>query len=239
MKKKILKILLVIVIALTAAVSVFLYRGYHCYQETVGKYPIADAVSSYTSKSDYTPYDEIDQDFVNAVVSVEDKRFSTRDGFDWIALARAIINNTINQKLLEGGSTISQQIAKNLYYQNTSRGLNEKIAEVFIMNDLENQYSKEDLFALYANMNYYGDGYYGIEAAAQGYYGVSASNLTLGQSAMLAGIPNAPGAYQLSTGYDLAVERQHKVLRLMLANDYIDEDQYNEALNEDVHPVSK
>jgi membrane peptidoglycan carboxypeptidase len=56
---------------------------------------------------------------------------------------------------------------------------------------------------------------------------------------MLAGIPNAPGAYQLSTGYDLAVERQHKVLRLMLANDYIDEDQYNEALNEDVHPVSK
>ncbi|NCB33750.1 MAG: penicillin-binding protein, partial [Erysipelotrichia bacterium] len=91
----------------------------------------------------------------------------------------------------------------------------------------------------YANMNYYGDGYWGIEEAAEGYYGVSASDLTVAESAMLAGIPNAPALYQLSTGYDEAKKRQEKVLGLMLNNEYISEDIYNEAMKENTAPIEK
>lgn len=238
MKKKILIGLLTVLIVLASAVGVFMVQGYQCYKTTIEKKTVQEAVSEYASRLDYTSYEGIDTDFVNAVISVEDKRFFTRDGFDWIALTRAIIVNTMSQKLVEGGSTLSQQIAKNLYYQNTSRGIKEKIAEVFIMNDLENMYSKEDLFALYANMNYYGDGYWGIDDASEGYYAEDASDLTVAQSAMLAGIPNAPGIYQLSTGYDAAKQRQEKVLGLMLSNEYISEDLYNEAMTEDVTPIS-
>ena len=239
MKKKILIVFLAILIILTGTVGIFMAQGYQCYQDTVRTESIQDAVSQYTSKAGYTAYENIDTDFVNAVVSVEDKRFFTRDGFDWIALTRAIIANTMALKMIEGGSTLSQQISKNLYYQHTSRGIKQKIAEVFIMNDLENQYLKEDLFALYANMNYYGDGYWGIEEAAEGYYGVSASDLTVAESAMLAGIPNAPALYQLSTGYDEAKKRQEKVLGLMLNNEYISEDIYNEAMKENTAPIEK
>ena len=105
------------------------------------------------------------------------------------------------------------------------------------MHDLEEKYTDEELFALYANMNYYGDGYYGLKNAAEGYYGLSASDLSLAKAAMLAGLPNAPSAYQLSTGYEYAKKRQKKVLQCMLKNEYISEQEYNEALNEDVRPI--
>ena len=108
-----------------------------------------------------------------------------------------------------------------------------------MMKALEQKYSKEELFALYANMNYYGDGYWGIGEAAGGYYESNAKDLTLGQATILAGIPNAPAIYQLSDGYELAKERQEWVLQTMVNNHYISDEEMKEALAEDVHPIIK
>ncbi len=237
--KVIRKTAAVLLLLVLAASGVLLYKGYSLYRETVSKVPIEEAAEVYLEMDGYLSYEEIDEDFVNAVIAVEDKRFFERHGYDWIALIRAVINNFRYKSAVEGGSTISQQIAKNLYYQRRARGIDEKCAEIFIMHDLEDIYTKKELFALYANMNYYGDGYWGLKQAAEGYYGLSANDLSVAKAAMLAGIPNAPGAYQLSTGYDLACSRQKKVLSRMLATGYITTEEYNTALAEDVSPIEK
>lgn len=238
MRTKILKILLAVLAACFMVAGWYIWGGYREYQALIAETPISTAVERYTGQDGYLEYEEIDPDFVHAVVSVEDKRFFSREGFDWIALIRALLKNFTVGKTVEGGSTISQQIAKNLYHESSGRGVKEKISEVFIMTDLEKEYAKDDLLALYANMNYYGDGYYGLRQAAEGYYRTEPYNLSLAQAAMLAGIPNAPSVYQLSSGFELAVSRQHKVLLTMEKNGYITEAQAEEAEQEDVHPVS-
>ena len=235
MKKKILNILLLLLGVLILITGCYFGDCYNDAKDLMTNEPISEKVESYTNKAEYIVYDDINTYFVNAVVATEDKRFFSRKGFDWIALSRAIIVNVVSGELREGGSTISQQIAKNLYFQGTRRGIKEKIEEVFIMLELERDYSKEDLFALYASMNYYGDGYYGLSEASLGYYEIDQKELTLAEAAMLAGIPNAPSLYQLSTGYDLAKERQEKVLYRMLEEKYIRQDEYLSAKAEDVN----
>ena len=234
MKKILKRVLILVLISSIAIIGFFTYKGYIRYRNAIIKAPIALKVSEYTDKEDYAQYNQIDKDFVNAVVAIEDKRFFTRKGLDFIAFTRALLTNILSGKLVEGGSTISQQIAKNFYFQDINRSITGKIAEVFVMIDLENAYSKEEIFALYVNMNYYGDGYWGITQAAEGYYQTSQNDLTVGQAAMLAGIPNAPAVYQLSTGHDLAYQRATKVLKKMLDNYYITEAEYEAALKEDL-----
>lgn len=234
MKRLIIKLFLLAVLITAAIVGYYVYRGWETYQAAVSDLPIEAAAEPYQTCSDCLAFSDIDEDFVDAVVSIEDKRYFVREGFDWIAFARAMIANLRAKQAVEGGSTISQQIAKNLYYQSVSRGIDEKIAEVFIMSRLEDIYSKEDLFAIYANMNYYGDGFWGLQQASRGYYQTDGNNLTVAQAAILAGIPNLPAVYQLSTGHDAAVERQRRVLSAMLKNEYITQEEYELALQENV-----
>lgn len=243
MKEKILRylrhIVAVIVIVCAAFAAVLINRGEKLAKEVMAIEPVSSVVEPYFSLPSWTGYEDLDPQFVDAVVAVEDQRYFKRYGFDWPALLRALFNNLMARSFVEGGSTISQQIAKNLYFQTTPRGVREKIAEVYIMYQLEAAYSKQTLLALYVNMNYYGDGYWGIREASEGYYSVEPDHLTLGQAAMLAGIPNAPGYYQLSTGYDAALRRMHKVLNRMRQEGYITEEERQAAMNEDMHPVSE
>lgn len=232
MKKLLLHIVLSILIGLAVIFGYAILQGKKEYEVQIRNKSLSEVIQEHTSKEDYVLYEDISQNYVNALVAVEDQRFFTRSGFDWIAFIRATINNTIAGEHIEGGSTISQQIGKNLYYVGKYRGYKEKIAEVFMMLDLEKQYSKEELLALYANIVYYGDGYYGIKAASEGYLHTEPSQLTIAQAALLAGLPNAPSAYQLSTAYDLAINRQQKVLSRMLEEKYITEEEYKDALNE-------
>ena len=235
--KRLLKTICLLLIMLLIVFSSFTYvKAKHLYNTKISELSIEDAVKQYTYNK-YLTFDEIDEDFVNAVISVEDKRFFDRKGYDFIALIRAIYNNIIFREFIEGGSTITEQIAKNLYLERTARNLEEKLCEIMIMYDLEEKYSKEELFALYANMNYYGDGYWGLKNAARGYYKAQANDLSLAKAAILAGIPNAPSAYQLSTGYELAKNRQEKVLTTMVNNNIISEQEKAEALLEDVTPI--
>ena len=163
----------------------------------------------------------------------------TRKGYDFVALGRALYHDLLAGEIIEGGSTITEQIAKNLYLGGYINGMEEKIAGIYLLFDLEEHYSKQELLALYVNMNYYGDSYYGIAQAAKGYYDASAGDLTLAQAAMLAGLPNAPSAYQLSTGYELAKQRQEWVLKTMQDNGCITEEEKRQALQEDVHLIMK
>ena len=239
MTKRLLRIFLVLLLILGAFLAVMFGQGYLRYKEEIENLPLDKAVEAYTEKEDYVPYDQIDKDFINAVISVEDKRFFERKGYDLKALCRAIYHNFQAKDFIEGGSTITEQIAKNLHLGGYIESPEEKMAGIFLMRALELNYSKEELFALYANMNYYGDGYWGIAEAAKGYYDTEASDLSLGQAAMLAGIPNAPAVYQLSDGYELAKQRQEWVLQTMVNNGYITKEEMTEALAEDVHPVTK
>ncbi|MBR4462927.1 MAG: transglycosylase domain-containing protein [Erysipelotrichaceae bacterium] len=236
MKKKLTSVAVVLFLCLLTAIATLFWQGYvRCKRELQAK-PLEAAVTAYTGDRDYVAYEDIDEDFVNAVISVEDKRFFRRNGYDFIALCRALYHNFLAKGMVEGGSTISEQIAKNLYFGGYVNGLEEKMGEIFVLFELEKTYSKEELFALYVNMNYYGDSYWGIKAAADGYYDVSCSDLTLAQAAILAGLPNAPSVYQLSTGYELAKQRQEWVLQTMCNNGYITEKEAAEALKEDVRP---
>ena len=236
MKKRLFRVILVLILMILAAAGTLLSQGYLRYKREVEILPVEKAVQTYTSKDDYADFDEIDEDFVNAVIAVEDKRFFTRKGYDFIALARALYHNLKAGDLIEGGSTICEQIAKNLYLGGYVEGLEEKMAEIFLMLHLEDTFSKEDLFALYANMNYYGDGYWGIVQASEGYYGTDPDDLTLAKASMLAGIPNAPAIYQLSSGFEDARGRQEWVLMTMLNNGFITQEEFDEALKEDVRP---
>jgi monofunctional glycosyltransferase len=241
MKKKshvVRNTILALLAVLLLAGGALVRRGYVTYRQVTSETSVVEAATPYFSSSSYTSFKDLNENFVNAVVAVEDQRFFRRYGFDWVALCRALLNNLEAGSIVEGASTISQQIAKNLYFSDTPRGIEEKVAEVFIMYDLEKTYSKASLLALYVSMNYYGDGCWGIASAAEGYYGVTPAELDLAQSAMLAGIPNAPSAYQLSTGYDLAMQRMKKVLTRMVEEDYITQEEMDAALQEDMHPVS-
>ena len=239
MKKKPFRVVLVLLLILGALLAVIFIQGYFRYKEEINNLPLETAVKTYTDKTNYVPFDQINKNFVNAVISVEDKRFFERRGYDLIALVRALYHNLLAKDLIEGGSTITEQIAKNLYLGGYIGGLQDKTAGIFLMRALEQKYSKEELFALYVNMNYYGDGYWGISEAAKGYYNCDVKDLTLGQAAILAGIPNAPAIYQFSDGYELAKERQEWVLQTMVNNRYISNEEMKKALAEDVCPVIK
>ena len=126
-----------------------------------------------------------------AVVAIEDRRFYSHFGVDPISLARAVYENAVNGRVVQGGSTLTQQLAKNLFLTN-ERSYDRKIREVLMAFWLENEYSKEQILEFYLNRVYFGSGAYGVEAASQRYFGKSARDVTLSESALLAGLLVAP-----------------------------------------------
>lgn len=230
--KKLLKTLLVL--ALIAAVTLTAL-GYLEYRSVTRDNPIESAVSTIQNDSDFVAYDALPQRFVEAVVATEDARFWSRESvLDYEALGRAMLRNLKNLKMLEGGSTIPQQVGKNLYFDH-SASLIRKVSEWFVARDLLKTYNKRDVLSLYVNMNYYGDGYYGIYDASYGYFNVHPSMLTDGQATLLAGLPQAPSIYQLSTNFEGARQRQLHVLERMLDVGYLNENEKNTIYAENVY----
>lgn len=208
--KFILKLLLFIFIVGAIITGYIVYDGYNMYQEAIQKKSITEAVQQIEEKKDYLKFDDIPKDFSNAIVAVEDHRFYRHHGVDIRSIGRAIVTNVKAMKLVEGGSTITQQLAKNMYFT-FEKKFSRKVAEVFVAMDLEKNYSKEEILSLYINMIYFGDGYYGLQEAAKGYFSKVPSKLTFDEITLLAGLPNAPSAYALSSNSSLAKERQDMV----------------------------
>ncbi len=189
-------------------------KGYEAYRKAVGEVSLEDKVASIRQKDSFTEFEELPQIYVQAVMAVEDKRFQRHLGVDPIAICRAVRNDILAGRFVEGGSTITQQLAKNMYF-GQDKDLTRKVAEVFVAMELERDYSKEEIFELYVNAIYFGDGYYDVASASRGYFGKEPEEMSDYECTLLAGIPNAPSVYAPTKNPELAAKRQLKVLERM------------------------
>jgi penicillin-binding protein 1A len=157
----------------------------------------------------------------NAFIAIEDRRFRSHIGIDPIGLVRAATLNMINGRVVQGGSTLTQQLAKNLFLS-PSRTLDRKIQEATLALYLESRYSKNQILTLYLNRVYFGAGVFGIEAASEKFFGKHASELSLTEAAMIAGSVKAPARYNPLSDMDAGLGRAHVVLAAMQAAGFID-----------------
>lgn len=228
--KYVKRILLFLLIALVVVASVILLNGYKMHASALEQQSLADKVSEIQNSDNFCSKEDLPIQYWNAIIAVEDHRFYQHGPIDPIALLRAFVVNVRSQELSEGGSTITQQVAKNLYYITEKDVVNRKIAEIFTAYELERNYSKDEILELYANTIYFGDGYYGIKEACQGYFGKDPKDMNLYESSMLAGVPNAPSAYAPTKNFDYATSRQKKVLRSMVEYGYISQEEADQAI---------
>ena len=201
------------------------------YNDALDGRTLSEVVSEIESDPNYIKYDDLPQNYINAVIAVEDHRYRDHGAIDFIAIGRAIYINITNFELREGGSTITQQVAKNIFYIEETNPVTRKIAEIITAFDLEKNFSKDKILELYVNTIYFGDGYYGIEEACQRYLGKSTTEMTLEDCTMMAGIPNAPSVYAPTVNPDLTRSRQEKVISEMNNNGYLSEEDTQTLLN--------
>ena len=220
------KLFIFLIIIILVVVSFLFLIGYAYYSKTLKEQPLISRVESYTSKENYITFNNLSKNYINAVVAVEDHRYYDHGPIDFIAIGRALYTNLRDNEFDEGGSTITQQVAKNVIF-NQDKTIIRKVGEVFAAYDLEKNYSKSELLALYVNSSYFGDGYYGIYEASMGYYNKSPKDLTLDEATMLAGIPNVPSVYAPTVNLDLAKKRQKHVLNKMVEYGYISKEEAN------------
>ncbi|HIV26156.1 MAG TPA: transglycosylase domain-containing protein [Candidatus Scatomonas pullistercoris] len=220
LKKWICRILLSLLTVLASAGAVTVCLGYIEYREALQEEDLAEKIAEIRMRPDYVLFQDLPRTYVDAVVAVEDHRFWQHGGMDLIAIGRAVKNDLLSGSLKEGGSTITQQLARNLYFTQEKK-FTRKIAEIFLALKLERDCTKEEILELYVNTIYFGDGYYGIGEAASGYYGKEPKYLNPYESTMLAGLPNAPSAYALREHPDLAEQRRQIVVGQMEKYGYL------------------
>ena len=224
------KLFIILLIILIVIISIVFIIGFSYYSNALKEKPLLTRVEEVTSKEHYTSFDNLSLDYIHAVVAVEDHRYYDHGAVDFIGIARAMYTNIRDGEFDEGGSTITQQVAKNIIF-NQDKTLVRKLGEVFGAFELERNYGKDEILALYVNSSYFGDGYYCIYDASQGYYQKDPKDLTLSEASMLAGVPNAPSVYAPTVNPDLAKKRQNHVLNKMVEYGYITQTQANEAKN--------
>ena len=200
---------------------------------------------------DIVPLDRVPRHARDAVIAIEDERFWTHKGVDLRSITRAALSNlNDDDDRLQGGSTISQQLAKNLYFPNPERTLSRKVSEARVTLQLEQQYTKRDILEMYLNTIYLGRGVYGLQTAARSYFRVDASDLSLAQAAFLAGVIHEPGRYQFSPSdppdrrqerAEAGIRRRNTVLSRMLTLGVIEPEDADAASEEplEVFPPSE
>ncbi len=184
-------------------------------------------------RRDPVRYAEIPPAMVNAFLAAEDQNFFHHYGIDPTGLARAAVTLAVSGKKRQGGSTITMQVARN-FYLTRKRTFTRKIREIFLALHIEQNLSKEKILELYLNKIYLGHRAYGIKAAAQVYYGKPLEDLTLAETAMIAGLPKAPSRYNPITNPDRARQRRNYVLGRMHDLGFINDDDYNQAIAQPV-----
>lgn len=222
--KLVKKLLIAFSIIVFIAISIILYLGYDMYKKVTNETSIATKIAKIESSANYTPIEEIPDSFKKAIVATEDHRFQNHNGFDIIAFGRAILTNVKDGELSEGGSTITQQLGRNMYFTQ-EKLFTRKIAELFVAFELEDNYSKDKILEYYINTIYYGDGYTGIKKASQGYFNKPPAELDLYEATLLAGLPNAPSAYSPTKNISLAHKRQNQVLNSMVREGFLSEEE--------------
>lgn len=228
--KFIKKLIFLLLIAIIIIFSIVALNGKKMYDEKISKMSLQDTIAKIESDKNYVKLEDLPDDYKNAIIAVEDHRFKKHGAIDLIAIGRAIWINVTNFELREGGSTITQQVAKNIFFISEDDALTRKSAEIFAAFDLEKNYPKDKILELYVNTIYFGDGYYGIKEACNGYLNIEPSQMTLYDCTMMAGIPNAPSVYNPSANPKLTRSRQKKVISDMVEYGYLTQDQADKLL---------
>lgn len=213
-----------------------LYMGFNVYkgfQVDIGELRTIEQQETYVATQDMQPYVK------NAFIAVEDKRFNSHDGVDWLGTARAIFVSIKNGEASQGGSSITQQLAKT-YFFNNEKSISRKIKEVVVAKRIENNFTKDQIMSYYLNSIYFGNNHYNIESAANADFNVSTHKenqyypqITVLQSALLASSINAPSVYHPEAYQsDTALKKRTKeTLQKMLDQKFISQTQYNEAIS--------
>ncbi|MBQ4650783.1 MAG: transglycosylase domain-containing protein [Firmicutes bacterium] len=202
--------------------GVVIYLGWQMYSDAVAEVPVEEKIAAIMEQPDYTVYEDLPKTYVDAVIAAEDRRFRSHGGFDIVSTGRALWRNLSNREIVEGGSTITQQLGRIMYFSQEKK-YTRKVAEVLVARDIEKLCDKDKIFELYVNTIYFGSGYYTVRDAAEGYFGKLPQEMNDYECTMLAGIPNAPSVYSPDVNPDLAEERRQQVLECMVAAGYIEE----------------
>ena len=230
---KLFKRLIIIIFLIgLSIIALYTYQGYSMYKEAIIATPIDIRVQEIKNDKNYTNIEELPDMYKNAVIAVEDHRFYEHGAIDIISIGRAIYTNIKEFDLVEGGSTITQQLAKNIYFTQDKK-LVRKIAEVFMAFELENELTKDEVFELYVNTSYFGDGYYNVKEASNGYFDKEPIDMNDYDATLLAGIPNAPSVYAPTKNPDLARQRQEQVIDKLVKYNYITKEYAEEILIEE------
>lgn len=186
-----------------------------------------------SGNNEWVSLNEIADDLVNAVISTEDKNFYHHNGFDYFRIAKAMLTNVKSGKITQGASTISQQYIKNMYLE-FDKTWKRKFEEALLTLKLEVHYSKDEILEGYLNTINFGQGNYGIENASEYYFNKKASNLTLEEAIILAGIPKSPNYYNPVSNYEASIKRAKIIAKAMLKNKYISEKTYNNLFRKSI-----
>lgn len=181
----------------------------------------------------YIPFQEIPDYFIQAIIATEDHHFFSHKGFDMNGITRALFVNANSQEIEQGGSTVTQQLVKNIYLS-SERTYNRKLTELLYAYQLEKMFSKEEILELYLNVIYFQNGVYGIAAASQFYFSRTVDELSLAEITFLSAVPNNPTFFNPLLQIKNTHERQKWTLTKMLEMNFIDEVQYDRAISEDV-----
>ncbi len=187
----------------------------------------------YNKNRTYVELDQIPKDLQKAIVAVEDSRFYSHHGFDPIRIVKSALVNLKEGELQQGGSTITQQVAKNLFLTH-EKTFTRKIKEVIYAIQLENKYTKDKILEIYLNEIYLGQNIYGVQEASRRYFHKNVWELSLAESALMAGLPQAPSAYDPTKHFDRAKKRQEIVLNRMVATEDITQVQADKAKQEKI-----
>lgn len=201
------------------------------YKDSNGDYQKLTTVKSSENRI-WIDGDQIPQHMKDALVAIEDKRFYTHKGVDWFRTAHAALNMFTGGSTF-GGSTITQQLIKNLTQQDDIT-VQRKLLEIFQALDLEKNYDKDEILEYYLNAVYFGEGCYGVQTAAQTYFGKDAKDLSVAEAASIVGITNLPTYYDPFYSVENNKERQENVLREMYKQGYLKKAEYEEAKNEEL-----
>lgn len=223
--KKIIKSLVLIILSIVITVGIVLGGiGYSGYKNALKETPIKEKVAEIQENENYTKIEEMPKIYKNAVISVEDKRFYMHNGIDFISLGRAIIKDIEAMSFVEGGSTITQQLAKNTYFTQ-KKEITRKVSEAFMAIEIEKEYEKDEILELYLNTSYFGDGCYTVAEASRHYFDKEPSEMSDYEATLLAGVPNAPSVYAPTKNLELAHQRQRQVLNKMVECGYLTENE--------------
>ena len=170
---------------------------------------------------------------MQAILAIEDQRFYDHRGVDIVRVAGAALNNVLEGRLAQGGSTLTQQLARQSLLT-PDKTFRRKLTEIFVAARLERQFSKDEILGMYLNKVYFGDGLYGVEAASLGYFGKHATEISLAQAALLAGLVKAPSSYAPTVSVERATARRNVVLQAMRDEKMIDRAAYDAAMQEPV-----